>query len=173
MSATAEETLAALNFGPVPSLEATPAEVKVQQAVEADEQPELTAEEQEMLYAEAASLKAAKEKIDERLDAIKATFRRLDYGTTTVHAAAGGKVTVGHNPVFNELRFLDEFPYDAVRIVDEVVEVDGQKRIVETTTYPNRDLYKITPDRTAIKKEFTEDAYKALFDEGDKKITIK
>lgn len=174
MSATAEDTLAKLNFGTVPSLTETPVEAKVVAAVEAGEEPKLTEEEMASLYAEAAELKVAQEAITERLEAIKAVYRRLDYGSTVVNKEAQGSVLIGHNPVFNEARFLVDYPYDEVNIVKEVIQdAEGNDRIVESTVYPNRELYVIKPDRPGIKKIFTEDSYKALFDEGAKKVQIK
>lgn len=173
---TPEDTLANLNFGtpdlPMPMLSMTNGEKALAEAT--PESPvTLSTEEQENLYAEAANLKAAREAIDERLDQIKAAFRALDYGTQTVHKEAEGKVTVGHNPVFNEARALVQYPYDEEVIEDTIVERDGKKVIEPVKTYPNRDLYKIALDRPAMKRLLIEDDYKALFDEGAKKITIK
>lgn len=125
------------------------------------------------LYEEVAAINAAIETLTERKEAIKATYRRLDYGTTTVHPESKGAVTVGHNPIFNELTFLEKYPYDFSR-VDKVVEKGyfGDK-IVDKVVYPNRVYYKTSADRTALKKLLSKEEYAELFDEGAKKITIK
>lgn len=110
--------------------------------------------------------------MQERIDFIKGQFRRMDYGTEQVHSG-GGKVTVGHNPVFNEARFLVAKPYDYSEMRDEVKEDSlGRKRVVQVEVFPNRELYKIGVDRPVAKK-ILGDEYADYFDEGEKKITIK
>lgn len=133
----------------------------------------LSDEEARELAEEVVQIDVALERLTARREAIKNIYRRLDYGTTTVHAEAKVRVTVGHNPVFNELQFLEKFPYDFSR-VDKVVEKGrfGDK-IVDKVVYPNRVYYKTTPDRAAIKKLLSKEEYDSLFDEGVKKITIK
>lgn len=133
----------------------------------------LSDEEAKALAEEVVQIDKALERLTSRREAIKAIYRRLDYGTTTVHAEAGVKVTVGHNPIFNELTFMEKYPYDFSRI-DKVVEkgLFGDK-IVDKVVYPNRVYYKISADRAALKKLLSKEEYAELFDEGDKKITIK
>ena len=175
--AAPDEALKNFNLG-TDVLEPGAAEAKATQyadAVEAGTEVDpLTEEEQAALYEEVAKIDAAIEKLTERREAIKALYRRLDYGTQTVHAESGGAVLIGHNPIFNEARFTLAHPYDFSR-VDKVVEQNkrGKDEVVEKVVYPNRVLYKITPDRPAIKRVLGEDAAKAFYDEGDKKVTIK
>lgn len=164
----------AFDITSVPVLDENSIEAKLRQFEATEEKPvvELTEDEKEALYAEAAVLKDAMTDMQERLDFIKDQFRRMDYGTEQVHSG-GGKVTVGHNPVFNEARFLVARPYDATEIADVIKEDSlGRKRVVQETVYPNRELYKISVDRTAAKKALG-DEYGTYFDEGQKKITIK
>lgn len=164
----------AFDITSVPTLDDSSVEAQLRNFEATEEKPtlELTAEEKERLYAEAAVIKDAMSDLQDRLDFIKEQFRRMDYGTEQVHSG-GGKVTVGHNPVFNEARFLVAKPYDATAVVDVIKEDSmGRKRVVQETVFPNRDLYKISVDRTAAKKALG-DEYEAYFDEGAKKITIK
>lgn len=137
-----------------------------------------TAEELEKLAEEVVRIDAAVEKLTERKEQIKVVMRRLDYGTQTIHADAGIKVTVGHNSRLNADRVKELYPFDKVVMEDKVVERPGAfgktiKEVVPTPTTPNARLYKITPDPTAIKKYLEEDDVKKLYDEGEKRITIK
>lgn len=169
-----EDTLSNFTLGTVPSLEPTEVEQRVAEAPEAEPVEPLSEEEAAKLYVEAAAIDEALARLTERKEAIKETYRRLDYGTQVVHAESGGKVTIGHTPVFNEARFLVAFPYDQMVEKDEVeVAQDGSKSIVTHETYPNRDLYKITPDRPAAKRILGADVYAEYMDEGTKKVTIK
>lgn len=164
----------AFDITSVPVLDEASIEAKLRNFEATEEKPvvELTKEEKERLYAEAAVIKDTMSDLKERLDFITNEFRRMDYGTEQVHSG-GGKVTVGHNPVLNEARFLVAKPYDATEVVDVIKEDSkGRKRVVQETVFPNRDLYKISVDRTAAKK-ILGDEYADYFDEGQKKITIK
>jgi len=135
--------------------------------------PKLTAEQKESLYAEAAALKAKKEDIDARLSVITDFFRTEDYGTQTVHAASGGQVTVGRNPIFNRERFEEEYPIDATEVQD-VIKTDklGRKRVVQEPVLVNKHLYKVEPNRPEIKRALKKDAEK-FYDAGAPKVTFK
>jgi len=133
----------------------------------------LSTEEQEALAVEVASIDAAVEALTERKEQIKAIVRKhFDYGTVTLHQEAGVKVTVGHNPIFNEAKFTVAYPYDYSE-VQKVVEVDkrGRDVVVEKLVFPNRRYYKITPDRNELK--LIENYKELFFDEGEKKVGFK
>lgn len=133
----------------------------------------LTDEEAAALYEEVVEIDAAIETLTERKEAIKARYRKLDYGTATVHPS-GGKITVGANPQFDKERFVAAHPYDEEKAVDIVIEDSlGRKKVKPGVEYPNRKLYKVEPDRTAIKKHLSEEDAKSFYNEGTKKITIR
>lgn len=173
---TPDQALKHFNLDPN-ILAPTPAEVDIESHITQDEAGndvlELTEEETAILYDEVAVIDLALERLTERREAIKSIFRRLDYGTTTIDGAQG-KVLIGHNPVFNEARFLLAFPYDFSEI-KKVVEQDkrGRDIVVDKLVYPNRVLYKITPDRPAIKLVLGAEVAATFYDEGAKKVTIK
>lgn len=135
--------------------------------------PVLSEEYQRELYEEAASINAALEALTERKEAIKTIFRALPYGTTTVHPEAGGKVAIGHNSQWNELKFLQAYPYDHSVLEDVIVEKRGRKVVEQQLVYPNRELYKIMPDRVLAKSKLGEDRYREFLIEGEKSVTIK
>ena len=160
-----------------PSMTATPAEEKVDAALAANPEAPvvLTAEEMEAMGQEAARINEALEALTERKEDLKRRLRALDYGTTTLSESAGVKVTIGKNPIFQELKFREEFPYDK-KIVGKVVRENpatGKDEIVEKVTYPNRELYKISVDRPQAKATLGAEAYAEFFEEGAKKVTIK
>lgn len=134
----------------------------------------LTQEEQEILYAEATKVKNLIAQLKEREEEIKAQFRRgLEMGTTIVDKESRGKVTLGRNPIFNEARFSVNFPYDEEKQERQIVK-RGNVEVVETVTvYPNRELYKITPDRPAAQRILGKDLYDLFFDQGEAKVTIR
>ena len=175
--AAPEDTLKDFSLEPQ-LIQHSPAQEKGQRfadAVDAGEEVDpLSEEEQEALYAEVVQIDAAISTLTERKEAIKQIFRRLDYGTNVVHQEAQGKVQVGHNPIFNEARFTLAYPYDE-RKIEKVVEQNarGKDVVVEKEVYPNREMYKITPDRPAIKRILGDEAAKEFYDEGEKKITFK
>lgn len=171
-----EAAIAEFNLGVTPEPSVTEAHVaEINDALEKGQEiEELTEEEQASLYEEVAKIDAAIETLTARREQIKVAFRRLDYGTSTVHPESKGAVTIGHNPIFSELRFITAHPYDEPKVEKVVVKGRrGKDEIVEQITYPNRELYKITPDRPAMKRILDEDEYKSFFDEGEKKVTIR
>lgn len=135
----------------------------------------LSAEEASQLYEEVAAIDAAIETLTGRREQIKAAFRRLPRpdGKKTVQVhESGGTVTLGSNPIFQEAKFLVDFPYDFEQIT-KVVETDRDgEHIVSRVTFPNRHLYKISPDRPAIRAALGEEA-KEYFAEGEARVTIK
>jgi len=157
-----------------------PAELKIDEQIAAQggeqtEAVELTQDEIDSIRDEAVLLKATKEDIEARLAKLTERARALDYGQNAAGKGGdGGKILIGRNPQFNEAKFLVEKPYDYSETRKVVGQTTAGNDVVrEEVVYPNRDLYKITPDRPAIKRILGEDAASAFYDEGNRKVTFK
>lgn len=165
------DELSTLDLPDLPSLTQTVVERKVKEAPE-DEQVDLTDEEFAELTAEAARVDAALEALNARKEELKVTARRLDYGTNK-RASSLGSVRVDHNSQFDKEKFVEEKPYDEYNVEKYVmVNENGNDVVRQRMVFPNRELYKIEPDRTAIKKKLSEDEWKAFYYEGTKKVSF-
>lgn len=154
-------TLADLQLPPVPSL--------IETIVEQQEIPEAplpTQEQIEAVEAEAAELKEIKAAVDKRLEVLKSVIRRVPADSTlTVTASRSTPKLIADELV------EAQYPYDAIDTEDVVVTGPrGGKKIETRLVFPNRHLYKVTVDKTAVKKHLGPDELSAVQKDGTTRV---
>lgn len=144
----------------------------VQTAVEAQAQDDAPAPTQEQIDAveeEARTLKEQESAIKKRLETLATVMRRIpkDSDITTVSNLSTPKLIA-------DAVVEAKYPYDAIDSVDEVVTGPrGGKKIVTKLVFPNRHLYKITVDKTAVKKHLGADELADVQVDGTTRVTFK
>lgn len=145
----------------------------VQTVIDEQKAPEAeppTQEQVDAIEEEARMLKAKEKAIKSRLDELATAMRRIPKegsGITTASTLSTPKVIV--DAVVEE-----KYPYDAIESRDVVKEGPrGGKKIVTELVFPNRHLYKITVDKTAVKKHLGPDELAEVQADGTTRVTFK
>lgn len=127
-----------------------------------------TQEQIEAIEAEAEVLKARKKEIDNRLEVLKDTIRR-------VPADSDLKVSADRTTpkLIDDELVETKYPYDEIDTEDVVVTGPrGGKKIETRLVFPNRHLYKISVDKTAVKKHLGKDELESVQKDGTTRVTF-
>lgn len=156
-------TLADLQLPPVPTLVET-----ILEEQKAPAAPELTQEQVEAIEAEAAELKERQKAITTRLDELKGFIRTIPADSTLKVSAGRATPKVIQDDIVEA-----KYPYDAIDTEDVVVTGPrGGKKIETRLVFPNRHLYKITVDKTAVKKHLGADELAEVQVDGTTRVTF-
>lgn len=167
-----QEELATLDLPELPSLSKTLIEKKVDEATE-EELGDLTDEEFAALASEAARVQDAIDALTERKEELKATARRLPYGKNERKDVSLGSVSIGHNPQFDREAFEAAHPYYYYEVEKYVTQNENGNDVIRNRmVFPNQELYKIEPNRPAIKKLLPKEEVESFYKEGTKKVTF-
>lgn len=156
-------TLDDLVLPELPSLVETIVE---QQAI--PEAPLPTQQEIEAVEAEAATLKELVKSASDRLEVLKSVIRRVPADSTL-------KVSAGRTTpkMIDDQLVETQFPYDAIDTEDVVVTGPrGGKKVQTRLVYPNRHLYKVAVDKTAVKKHLTDEQLASVQKDGTTRVSF-
>lgn len=129
-----------------------------------------TQEEVDAIEAEAAHLTQVKKSAEQRLETLKGIMRRIPKD------GGGLKVSAGlTTPTLISDELVEaQYPYDAIDTEDVVVTGPrGGKKVETRLVFPNRRLYKVTVDKTAVKKHLEGDALEAVQVDGTTRVAFK
>lgn len=132
------------------------------------EAPLPTQEEILAVEAEAEKLKEVKSQVDARLEVLKSIIRRVPSDSTL-------KVSAGRTTpkLIDDTLVETKYPYDEIDTEDVVVTGPrGGKKIETRLVFPNRHLYAVKVDKTAVKKHLGKDELESVQKDGTTRVSF-